>query len=302
MVSWKDRSKCRKAPFKGACAQGALRLAQARGWRSVRRALVLTSAIAVLSSFLSVNAFRSRGGFVVHRDITRSAIESEFVDQDALERMLQANDNVDREPKLSDNALHFDNEDFQHSTQRLAENLNAGIQSLGTCDRASALNSFGEALHSLQDFYSHSNWVENHLTPEGTPQTEIPICPQLVSLDGNGVFVAGPLTKDSNFVDTSWDPLSGTCTQAPGPPASVVTGGYYQVARPPGKCMHDEMNKDWWVPSVFYPSLRGSFVVNGRALHFLATDVAMRHTRAIWGTDTPPPPLISQGIKQEHVP
>jgi hypothetical protein len=255
-------------------------------------ALFVGGVIALISRSL---AFRTVWPYAVHVSITSQAIETEFTDPWAFAWLCSGINNTDYdETKREDRALHFDSEAFQESTQRLAENLNAGIEYLDACNRPRALERFGEALHALQDFYSHSNWVENHLTPTITPST-IPICQDLVALNGSGFFVQGSLTANLQFEDPSWDHVSA-CTVAPGAPASVVTGGYYpNTSRPVGKCTHDEMNKDYSIPDGRWPSPRGAFQHNGTPLHIFAADVAMRHTRRIWGNDNP---LTSQGIKQ----
>jgi hypothetical protein len=159
--------------------------------------------------------------------------------------------------------------------------LNDAVFLLSICEKETAIVKIGEALHALQDFYSHSNWVENHLVTPTVVPADIPMCPLLVVFGSDGLFAPGGLTADPTFTDT--------CTPAPGPPnpGGPIASGYYpDNARPPGKCTHGETNKDFDDPNVILrpkaSSPRGAFVVNNRTLHEFAKDVAMRHTQAVW--------------------
>jgi hypothetical protein len=55
---------------------------------------------------------------------------------------------------------HFDGETFDDSQARLSRLRNACIVALQKFDVDTARSSLGQALHTLQDFYAHSNWVE----------------------------------------------------------------------------------------------------------------------------------------------
>jgi hypothetical protein len=78
---------------------------------------------------------------------------------------------------------------------------------------------FGEALHTLQDFYSHSNWVECNRS--------------LVSVGGN----IGSLPL--------WDGGDWLCnTSIGGVSLSTLQTGYVEIGGPPGSVTHDQLNKD----------------------------------------------------------
>ena len=57
---------------------------------------------------------------------------------------------------------HFDNCEFRGSSNTINSLYNRAINSLNPSspDIADARNAFGQLLHTVQDFYSHSNWVE----------------------------------------------------------------------------------------------------------------------------------------------
>ncbi len=268
----------------------------------MRKRLSLTAAIITVSlvSTPMVSPFWSYNpagpvNFDYHAKMTKDAIGNEFVDSGTLKRIHQANRDCDLGANYFIQALHFDSEAFEQGCLRLAQNLNDALRLLSECKKTQAIEKFGEALHALQDFYSHSNWVELNLNfdPSLIPSA-IPVFENLVTLGPNGIFVAGSLQADTEAIDT--------CTASPfgGAPTSVVQSGYDPpIPRPLGKCTHLEVNKDG--PDAYVPprpqasSPRGAFVVNNNKLHEFAKNVALRHTKQVWGNDGS---LNPQGIKQ----
>lgn len=69
-----------------------------------------------------------------------------------------ANADVDRDWDHS--AFHCDGENFDGAQARLTELKNETIFYLRAGKTGQAQRSLGSALHTLQDFYSHSNWIE----------------------------------------------------------------------------------------------------------------------------------------------
>lgn len=147
-------------------------------------------------AFLTIrpsSGFRSWGKWQIHQEITVAAIGDQFTDDETLVRILLENKKTDGDEKINNHALHFDNEAFAQSTQRLANNLDGALGRLADCDKPGAIIYIGEALHALQDFYSHSNWVEMNLwgPSDGWP---------ISSGDGGGPFSAptGPQTHNND--------------------------------------------------------------------------------------------------------
>jgi len=69
------------------------------------------------------------------------------------------------EPDLSDNErtkpdAHFDSEQFTESSRRIADLRRQAVSAIKTYRMETARNFAGRGLHTLQDFYSHSNWIE----------------------------------------------------------------------------------------------------------------------------------------------
>jgi hypothetical protein len=99
------------------------------------------------------------------RDITATVSGKEVhFSQRALEEVAQANEDTD---DLSSAALfhperHFTNERFLEGTTELINQRRRVISSVtaSPADGRTGRQALGRALHSIQDFYSHSNWVE----------------------------------------------------------------------------------------------------------------------------------------------
>jgi hypothetical protein len=122
-----------------------------------------------------------------HQSITEKAIKSYTFSEDgtcpapslmmkALSQIAQANADVDKNQRES--ALHFDGENFAGGQKRILKLREDCIQALRLKHAQTARIFFGQALHTLQDFYSHSTWVENHgpypLEELGVPGRTIP--------------------------------------------------------------------------------------------------------------------------------
>ena len=97
----------------------------------------------------------------------------------ALSEIQSANAEVDSFPSNSSAAAHFDGEQIRQGSQWIIQLRQELITSLLKGDKLQhARNLAGRALHTLQDFYSHSNWIElgNRGPYEelGEPGSEIP--------------------------------------------------------------------------------------------------------------------------------
>jgi hypothetical protein len=94
-----------------------------------------------------------------HATLLRRAAPNGFSRGALLFRVIPANIAVDLNQK--DKRLHFDNCTFSAGVERIGElwsRIEAGVARLAH---------FGSLTHTVQDFYSHSNWVElhQHLSP-----------------------------------------------------------------------------------------------------------------------------------------
>jgi uncharacterized repeat protein (TIGR01451 family) len=136
-----------------------------------RKNLVLS---AFVTSLITSLAIATAWGFSIpiHIDITKGTIamitaqvggQPKKFSKRALEQIAAGNVGVDLfAPAFFFDAGHFTNEKFKDSSTRL-KNLKAEIVMKVTADKpdgAGARSLLGQALHTIQDFYAHSNWVE----------------------------------------------------------------------------------------------------------------------------------------------
>ena len=79
----------------------------------------------------------------------------------AIKEISDANGDVDLGEERNKAAAHFDSEQFQSGQNRLVEKRRNVASQVMARNFELARQEFGRMLHTLQDFYSHSNWVEN---------------------------------------------------------------------------------------------------------------------------------------------
>jgi hypothetical protein len=163
---------------------------------------------------ITTDAFIGLNGLV--QELFPDALITDAVRQ-AVQEIVDADADVDNDQTPN---LHFDAETFYPSQDRIKALANATIQRLVAGNPKDARLLLGAALHTVQDFYSHTNWVElGGSLP--APQLVSPFPPFLPQTLANG------------------DP---TCDQLePDPDTRAFTSGYYSgsgPARYPGKCIH----------------------------------------------------------------
>jgi hypothetical protein len=88
------------------------------------------------------------------------------VSADAMEAIKKANKAVDDDPNYDPRA-HFDRDPtktsdqcFRESVKHVQDKKAEAIALIKACNNESALKAIGEALHAIQDFYAHSNYVD----------------------------------------------------------------------------------------------------------------------------------------------
>ncbi|WP_414583118.1 HET-C-related protein [Scytonema sp. PCC 10023] len=113
----------------------------------------------------------------IHEEITREALAATqpVVDGErlqfsevAIRQIVFANKDTDQLVNQFDPEKHFDGEDFLGGSKRLIRLKERTITKVTNEDpnAFSAQNDLGGALHTLQDFYAHSNWIElGHSNP-----------------------------------------------------------------------------------------------------------------------------------------
>ncbi|XP_006215403.1 von Willebrand factor A domain-containing protein 7 isoform X2 [Vicugna pacos] len=124
----------------------------------------------------------------------------------------------------NDPDLHFDDERLGQGRTRLVGALRETLVAARALDHTLARQRLGAALHALQDFYSHSNWVEM-----GRQQPH----PQLL----------WPRQELQSLAQVD-DPTCSDCEELSCPGNllgfTLLTSGYFGThpSKPPGKCSH----------------------------------------------------------------
>jgi hypothetical protein len=95
-----------------------------------------------------------------HIEMTRLALGEHF-SSDALEKITDANLYQDRLlGQVGHDEYHFDGSAFEKSYAYVEEQRALTISSLLANDALSAWSAFGRLTHAVQDFYSHSNYID----------------------------------------------------------------------------------------------------------------------------------------------
>src|SRR5262245_7960590 len=95
-----------------------------------------------------------------HIEMTRLAVGEHF-SPNALEKIIAANLNQDRFlGQIGHDEYHFDGSAFEKSHKYVEDQRALTVSSLVKNDAPSAWSAFGRLTHAVQDFYSHSNYVD----------------------------------------------------------------------------------------------------------------------------------------------
>ena len=81
--------------------------------------------------------------------------------ENAIEAIQEANSDTDFGEEKEVAAAHFDSEQFESGQNRLINLRQSIISLIMVGNVVKAREDTGRFLHALQDFYSHSNWIEN---------------------------------------------------------------------------------------------------------------------------------------------
>ncbi|XP_066540580.1 von Willebrand factor A domain-containing protein 7 [Hoplias malabaricus] len=131
----------------------------------------------------------------------------------------------------SDPVYHFDSERVEEATEMLRDFWKQTILLTNKKEYQAARLRLGQLFHSLQDFYSHSNWVEMGQYSEYLHllHTEEPAVP-VASEDTPTCAVCHRFSCYNNLLEEL----------VKGPPQPLLTTGYFSAypAKPAGKCSH----------------------------------------------------------------
>ena len=125
--------------------------------------------VAVIATIIALNLFSATDVRAFSADNHDRATEEALkgrVSPDAMEAIKQANRAVDKDPNY-DPAEHFDRDPTKTSEQCFRESVKAvqakkaeAIAAIIRCDTEAAIKAIGQALHKIQDFFAHSNYVD----------------------------------------------------------------------------------------------------------------------------------------------
>jgi hypothetical protein len=122
----------------------------------------------------------------IHSQITEEA-NNGYLNPEELSHVILGNILQDLYQTVS--AIHFDNCAFKQGQEYIMDQWGL-IEAIGNKTDQQSLFYFGQLLHTVQDFYSHSNWVELHETNGDLPIWDLDINdlpPGIVS----GTFILG---------------------------------------------------------------------------------------------------------------
>ncbi|KAF3937947.1 Hemicentin-1 [Dactylella cylindrospora] len=211
------------------------------------------------------NSFLVTGGIVGidHRAQTRWALEAIYEEfgisvsetvYKAREAIQEANENTDFE-EAHDPAAHFDGEKFVNGTARLKDLYQGILADMEAGRVTDARIKAGKSLHTVQDFYAHSNYVElgndvPHPGVIGNPTSENELGPASGAIACGSCAVNGTIGCDigcaTRFTGNALGYLGciANCT-CPACDDSLVatelTSGYFfgqGADKPDGKCAH----------------------------------------------------------------
>lgn len=179
--------------------------------KTFRMAAVL-AALALQCPAPRVMAF----GSATHVRITETVLAELPFDADSAALVVLGNRMVDRQDAKGEFSVpeaHFDNETFSKGSRRLREKIAAVMDALDRGDRELALESLGRGLHTAQDFFAHSNFIENNA-------------------------VDAPV----DLLDLK-DPAADLVCEKEGFKGGL-TSGYFPESPSAAKCTHSELAKD----------------------------------------------------------
>ncbi len=208
----------------------------------------------------------------LHTAMTRYAIPAnKKIDADALRRVTDANEASDAHQL--DFERHFDNaRNPAEICARWTRGLNTymdraitlsrpiGVEKRELEDRDQALDEFGKVTHALQDFYSHTNWIELHEGTHGSAPLSIPEAPILAQICSPSAL---PPELHSGYFDAT------SVSRGIGCDASALAAGW--------EC-HTTLNKD----TAAKPRGGKQYGSGPGNHHLVANALAQRATESAW--------------------
>lgn len=218
--------------------------------------------------------------------------------EDAITEMQDGNENVDFAEQTLGEA-HFDNELFTESQNRLVRLRQVVLGEIRLHGHySSARTQTGRLFHTLQDFYSHSNWIENgntapsdDLTVPGrylrnTATPDMKTCVPCPVKEKIGFFFGSVLDlkfdERANYIYSCKNNVHPDLVSK-----GIITTGYYagdldedgrRIEKPPNKCSHGgilDASSDQPVRGGINKDSHSKYFAAHSHLHLKAARVAM---------------------------
>jgi hypothetical protein len=187
---------------------------------------------------------------LAHETAIVNGVEIKF-SQSALEEVKKANANTDYYG-FAISYYHFDNELFTKASQKVLDNLKEAENALlkPVPDGYAARKAFGTAVHTTQDFYSHSTWADHNTSPDAihpsigksvlsNPPKEMKFCQ-----DDGVTLLPGVTELTTGYYDVELTyPLLGL-TKCNAPPKDKCAHGYKGLFQAPFCFYRPGINKD----------------------------------------------------------
>lgn len=162
----------------------------------------------------------------------------------AVETIYKANARVDFDGGTRDNPVwHFSAEKIHEANRHLMERRAWLYQAVDAGDYITARQLCGQLLHGLQDFYSHTNWVENG---RSGPYFLLGIGPVEVEVASEQTVTCVDCTAETDGLFPIYSYICSLNIAASVTKRGVLTSGYHsnavwnseEVEKPVGKCSH----------------------------------------------------------------
>jgi hypothetical protein len=171
-----------------------------------------------LSGLLGLNAPTAHAfSAQFHQEITRKALTPRGWTVEAIADVNVGDLNTD-DDEFYNHAGHFDSEAFEAGSARLRAKLDASVEELHKGNLREAREQFGRGFHAIQDFFAHSNFIDNHpdpkdaLDPARTPLDLLNLKNPSADTPCTPPLFQGPLT--TGYFPDNWKPAPHKCTHA----------------------------------------------------------------------------------------
>ncbi len=248
--------------------------------------LILIMALVTLAPAGAFSSFEFFGG-AYHERISTEALADLGFSEESLHWIHLGNLHNDKfyRPGFDAGHHHFTEMDFDATAQHLEESLDRIVERAEFVEQdyqvyLSVLVEYGEYLHSVQDFYAHTNWVEQSVV---RGDARVPLLPERMRWRPPGVVspyflyqvVPPGEVKDPSRHEAQWGKPFYTSRYLEGmePKERILL-----TSRPQKALIHWELAKD----DPDYPQSKLRWDEDSKTLFELAYEASVRDTRRQW--------------------